>query len=80
MFNAGRGGNLIEVGSEEVYPGPVGLAQDRGFQGQLAVKIRKKIVSTRYDEGSPVVIRVKEDTWDKAFFDDDYESMRASVG
>jgi hypothetical protein len=45
IFNAGRGGNLIEVESEEVYPSPAGLAQERGFQRQLAVKIRKKIGS-----------------------------------
>ncbi|HKF26928.1 MAG TPA: hypothetical protein VKB06_00860 [Nitrososphaera sp.] len=75
MFNAGRGGDLIEVGSEQVYPSPAGLAQESGFQRQLAVKIRKKIDSKRYDEGSPVIIRVKEDTGDKAFFDDDFESI-----
>ena len=45
MFNAGRGGNLIEVESEEAYPSPAGLVQERGFQRQLAVKIRKKIGS-----------------------------------
>jgi hypothetical protein len=50
IFNAGRGGNLIEVESEEVYPSPAGLAQERGFQRQLAVKIRKKIDSKQYDE------------------------------
>ena len=75
IFNAGRGGNLIEVESEEVYPSPAGLAQERGFQRQLAVKIRKKIDSKQYEEGSPVIIIVKEDRWDKAFFDDDYESI-----
>jgi hypothetical protein len=75
MFNAGRGGILIEVESEEVYPSPAGLAQERGFQRQLAVKTRKKIDSKQYDEGSPVIIMVKEDTWDKAFFDDDYASI-----
>ena len=75
MFNAGRGGNLIEVESEEVYPSPAGLAQERGFQRQLVIKIRKKIDSKQYDEGSPAIIMVKEDTWDKAFFDDDYESI-----
>jgi hypothetical protein len=62
MFNAGRAGNLIEVESEEVYPSPAGLAQESVFQRQLAVKIRKKIDSKQYDEGSPVMIRVKEDT------------------
>src|SRR5215208_4811212 len=46
IFNAGRGGNLIEVESEEVYPSPAGLARERGFQRQLAVKIRKKIDSS----------------------------------
>jgi hypothetical protein len=75
IFNAGRGGNLIEVESEEIYPSLAGLAQERGFQRQLAVKIRDKIDSKQYDEGSPVIIMVKEDTWDKAFFDDDYESI-----
>jgi hypothetical protein len=63
MFNAGRAGNLIEVESEEAYPSPAGLAQESVFQRQLAVKIRKKIDSKQYDEGSPVMIRVKEDTW-----------------
>src|SRR5215211_1148154 len=61
IFNAGRGGNLIEVESEEVYLSPAGLAQERGFQRQLAVKVRKKIDSKQYDEGSPVIIIVKED-------------------
>jgi hypothetical protein len=75
IFNAGRGGNLIEVESEEVYLSPAGLAQERGFQRQLAVKVRKKIDSKQYDEGSPVIIIVKEDRWDKAFFDDDYDSI-----
>jgi hypothetical protein len=63
MFNASRASNLIEVESVQVYPSPAGLAQERGFQRQLAVKIRKKIDSKQYDEGSPVMIRVKEDTW-----------------
>jgi hypothetical protein len=50
IFNAGRGGNLIEVESKEVYPSPAGLTQERGFQRQLAAKIRKKIDSKQYDE------------------------------
>jgi hypothetical protein len=74
IFNAGRGGNLVEVESEEVYPSPAGLAQERGFQRQLAVKIRMKIDSKQFDEGSPAIIMIKEDTWDKALFDDDDES------
>ena len=75
IFNAGRGGNLIEVESKEVYPSPAGLAQERGFQRQLAIKIRKKIDSKQYDESSPVITMVKENTWDKALFDDDYEGI-----
>ena len=75
IFNAGRESNLIEVESEEVYPSPAGLAQERGFQRQLAVKIRMKIDSKQFDEGSPAIIMIKEDTWDKAFFDDDDESI-----
>jgi hypothetical protein len=74
IFSAGRGGNLVEVESEEVYPSPAGLAQEGGFQRQLAVKIRMKIDSKQFDEGSPAIIMIKEDTWDKAFFDDDDES------
>src|SRR5918997_37473 len=75
IFNAGRESNLIEVESEEVYPSPAGLAQERGFQRQLAVKIRMKIDSKQFDDGSPAIIMIKEDTWDKAFFDDDDESI-----
>ncbi len=75
IYNAVREGNLVEVESEEVYPSPAALAQERGFQRQLAVKIGKKIESKQYEEGSPIIIMVKEDTWDKAFFDDDYDCI-----
>jgi hypothetical protein len=39
IFNAGRGGNLIEVESEEVYPSPAGLARERGFKGNLQSRL-----------------------------------------
>ena len=42
MFNAGLGGNLIEVGSEEVYPSPAGLAQKRGFKGNLQSRLGRR--------------------------------------
>jgi hypothetical protein len=75
ICSASRGGDLVEVESEEVYPSPAALAQESGFHRQLAIKIKNKIESKQYDEGSPVIIMVKEDTWDRAFFDDDPESI-----
>lgn len=73
ICNAHSRGDLVEVQSEEVYPSAAALAQESGFYRQLADKIKSKIEARQYDEGSPVITRVKEDTWDRAFFDYDGE-------
>jgi hypothetical protein len=65
--------DLVEVQSEELYPSPAAFAQETGFHRQLTDKIKSKIEARQYDEGSPVLIMIKEDTWDRAFFDDDLE-------
>jgi hypothetical protein len=75
ICNAHCRGDLVEVQSEEVYPSAAAFAQESGFHRQLAGKIKNKIEARQYDEGSPVIIMIKEDTWDKAFFDEDPEGI-----
>jgi hypothetical protein len=71
--------DLVEVHSKELYPSPAAVAQESGFHRQLPDKIKSKIEARQYDEGSPVLIMIKEDTLDRAFFDDDFGGINMTT-
>jgi hypothetical protein len=66
----------VEIHSEEVYSSGSTLEQgEERFRDQLTKKVRNKIAGGQYEQGSPLIIMVKEDISKNMLFNSEFDQV-----